>query len=167
MCPLCQFVRTIWDVCGWIKCPLITFFFNDILTYWHCSWECTDFFEIWNICSNSNFKCLIINCFCSKFRSIFLSCNDFICIYNAVKHVAVVSCCSWVNKTFPSVFKISCCNIFSVWPFDTVTKVECISNCSVFILNFIIALCLTISKFCVIYCSVRSISLFSSILPFH
>ena len=114
VCPLCQFVWTIGDVCRRIKCPLITFFFNDILTYWHCSWECTDFFEIWNICSNSNFKCLIINCFCSKFRSIFLSCNDFICIYNAVKHVAVVSCCSWVNKTFPSVFKISCCNIFSV-----------------------------------------------------
>ena len=154
MRPLCHFVWSIANVCAWIKCPVVTALYH-ILTNREGCRECHDFFEIRAVIGKIDLKSLIINCCNSKSAWISTSISNCVISFYHVDHVAVICCCLRICKTLPCINEVTSCYSLSIRPFDSVTKFNSVSNCTIFVLGLFPGLSLSRScdsiSFTIIY----------------
>ena len=167
MLPAFQLVCTVGDVGSNIECPLVTLLFDNVLTYREQRRECTQLFEVCTLVFQSYSKGLVICGFNAQLRRIFFTGCDLIGIEDRRKHVAVVSCCLRISQTTPGISKVLSCYVFTVGPFDTVTKMEYVCYCTVFVLCLVVALSLSVSELSSTGFTVGTVDLFTGVCPFH
>ena len=73
-------------------------------------------------------NCLVIWCRYAKFIDRYRTFIYFCTVFEDISDECVIACHFWIHKSLDTINIIACFYIFSVRPFQSITKVECISK---------------------------------------
>ena len=128
MFPLCHLERSVINRFFRISCIFFSVFFYIIFS---CRTECCHSSHTKEVCSRMckfDNNCLVIWCRYAKFIDRHRTAIYFCTVFEDISDECVIACHFWIHKSLDTINIIACFYIFSVRPFQSITKVECVSK---------------------------------------